>query len=31
MNGGSMNGIVGFDSLESSYSNFGTPIQLKEK
>ena len=30
MNGGTMNGIVGFDSLESSYSNFGTPIQLKE-
>ena len=29
MNGGSMNGIVGFDSLESSYSNFGNPIQLK--
>jgi hypothetical protein len=29
MNGGTMNGIVGFDSLESSYSNFGNPIQLK--
>ena len=29
MNGGTMNGIVGFDSLESSYSGFGNPIQLK--
>jgi len=30
MNGGSMNGIVGFDGLESQYSNFGSVFDLKK-
>ncbi len=29
MNGGLMNGIVGFDGLESQYSNFGSPLLMK--
>ena len=30
MNGGTMNGIVGFDGLESQYSNFGSILDVKE-
>ncbi len=30
MNGGVMNGIVGFDSLESQYSNFGSILDMKQ-
>ena len=30
MNGGSMNGIVGFDGLEGSYANFGHPMNMKQ-
>ena len=29
MNGGSMNGVFGFDGLESQYSNFGAPLLMK--
>ena len=29
MNGGVMNGIIGFDGLESQYSNFGAPLSMK--
>ena len=31
MNGGLMNGIVGFDGLESQYSNFGSPLLMKSE
>ena len=30
MNGGPMNGIVGFDGLESQYSNFGSVFDVKK-
>ena len=30
MNGGTMNGIVGFDSLESQYSSFGSILDMKK-
>jgi len=28
MNGGDMNGIIGFDGLESQYANFGAPLTM---
>ena len=31
MNGGLMNGVVGFDGLESQYSNFGSPLLMKSE
>ena len=30
MNGGSMNGIIGFDGLESQYAGFGSNLNLEE-